>query len=101
MSYNAKDRDVMDAVSRGQVYAGKPRRIKFTLRYKIDFSHSEYVNIFHIDGNPILHVVDEATRYQTSRCCWPILQMVIRLLYMTLPANLFGERFDFVGSMYL
>ncbi len=46
-----------------QVYATKPRRFKFDK----DFNHSIYIDVFFIDKAPILHVVDEATRYQAAR----------------------------------
>eukprot|EP00171_Calliarthron_tuberculosum_P013661 IDg13661t1 len=49
-----------------QIYSNKPRRFKFTLRDDIYFNHTIYIDIFYIDGNPILHVVDEATRYQAA-----------------------------------
>ncbi len=32
-----------------------------------DFNHSVYIEVFFIDRTPILHVVDEATRYQAAR----------------------------------
>eukprot|EP00171_Calliarthron_tuberculosum_P004960 IDg4960t1 len=50
-----------------QIYSYKPRRFKFTLRDDRDFNHTIYIDIFYIDGKPILHVVDEATRYQAAR----------------------------------
>jgi len=50
-----------------QIYSYKPRRFKFTLCDDVDFNHSIYIDIFYVDGDPILHVVDEATRYQAAR----------------------------------
>ncbi|KAI0996971.1 hypothetical protein K3495_g11210 [Podosphaera aphanis] len=53
--------------SKCQRYAGSPMRFKFTLRNDIDFNHSIYVDVMYIDGSPILHVVDEATRFQATK----------------------------------
>ncbi|KAI0992170.1 hypothetical protein K3495_g16016, partial [Podosphaera aphanis] len=53
--------------SKCQKYAGSPMRFKFTLRDDVDFNHSIYIDVMYIDGSPILHVVDEATRFQAAR----------------------------------
>jgi hypothetical protein len=37
------------------------------LKDDIDFNYSIYVDIMYIDGQLVLHVVDEATRYQVAR----------------------------------
>ncbi|KAI0990859.1 hypothetical protein K3495_g17328, partial [Podosphaera aphanis] len=42
-------------------------RFKFTLRDDVDFNHSIYIDIMYIDGSPVLHVVDEATRFQAAK----------------------------------
>ncbi len=66
-----------------QIYASKPRRFQFTLRDDKDFNDSVYIDVFVIDCAPILHVVDEATRYQAAR--WldkvsaPVLWTALRL----------------------
>ncbi|POS82075.1 hypothetical protein EPUL_006366, partial [Erysiphe pulchra] len=40
----------------------------FTLRDNtIDFNHSIYVDVMYIDEHPLLHAVDEATRFQAAR----------------------------------
>jgi hypothetical protein len=46
-----------------------PGRFKFTLRTGDDtiFNYSIYVDVMYIDGNPILHVIDEATRFQAAK----------------------------------
>ena len=45
-----------------------PGRFKFTLRDEnIDFNHSIIVDVMYITGSPLLHVVDEATRFQAAR----------------------------------
>lgn len=44
-----------------------PRRFKFTLREDKDFNHSIYVDIMSLDKAPVLHIVDESTRYQAAR----------------------------------
>lgn len=50
-----------------QTYAQKPRRFKFTLREDKDFNHTVYADVFYINSKPILHVVDEATHFQSAR----------------------------------
>ena len=44
-----------------------PGRFKFTLRDDVNFNYSIIVDIMYIDNSPILHVVDEATRFQAAR----------------------------------
>ena len=45
--------------------AKSPGRFKFTLYndQDTDFNCSIYVNIMYIDGQPVLYVIDEATRF--------------------------------------
>jgi hypothetical protein len=51
-----------------QKHGKSPGRFKFTLRDKdIDFNHSIFVDIMYIDHQPVLHIIDEATRYQAAR----------------------------------
>lgn len=50
-----------------QTYAQKPRRFKFTLQDDKDFNHTVYADIFYINSKPILHVVDEATYFQSTK----------------------------------
>src|SRR5579871_1486997 len=50
-----------------QRHGKAPTRFKFNLREDIDFNHSIIVDIMYIDNQPILHVVDEATRFQAAR----------------------------------
>ncbi|OXV09105.1 hypothetical protein Egran_03132, partial [Elaphomyces granulatus] len=56
-----------------QKYGGSPRRFKFTLRDPdLQFNHTIIVDIMYIDPgnsgrNPVLHIVDEATRFQAAR----------------------------------
>ena len=51
-----------------QKHGESPRRFKFTLRDdSIDFNHSIYIDVMYINNHPILHVVDEATRFQAAR----------------------------------
>ncbi len=42
-------------------------KVKITSRDDKDFNHSIYI-VFFIDKAPILHVIDEATRYKAARC---------------------------------
>lgn len=58
-----------------QLNARQPGRFKFTIKDDIDFNHSVYIDIFYIkEGHakeerslPVLHVIDEATRFQAAR----------------------------------
>ena len=50
-----------------QRYGKPPHRFKFTLRDDCTFNHSIIIDIMYINGKPILHVVDEETRYQAGR----------------------------------
>ena len=50
-----------------QRYGKSPGRFKFTLRDDTTFNYSIIVDIMYIDGNPVLHVIDEATRFQAAR----------------------------------
>jgi IS30 family transposase len=36
------------------------------LKDDVDFNYSIIVDIFYIDGKPVLHIVDEGTRYQAG-----------------------------------
>lgn len=49
-----------------QTYVQPPRRFKFTLRDNIDFNHTVSADIFHIDGRPFFHVIDEAASFQAA-----------------------------------
>lgn len=50
-----------------KTYAQMLCRFKFTLCDDKDFNHSLYTDIFYIESKPALHVVDEATYFQTAR----------------------------------
>ena len=50
-----------------QKHGKAPTRFKFNLREEIDFNHSIIVDIMYIDNQPLLHVVDEATRFQVAQ----------------------------------
>ena len=51
-----------------QKHGQAPRRFKFTLRSEnIAFNHTVYADVMYINNSPILHVVDEATRFQAAR----------------------------------
>jgi hypothetical protein len=50
-----------------QRHGQSPGRFKFNLRDDIQFNHTIIVDIFYIQGKPVLHVVDEGTRYQAGR----------------------------------
>lgn len=59
--------NIVDTCDACQRYAPKPYRFRFTLLEDKEFNHSIYVDIFYIDSRPVLHVVDEATRYQAAQ----------------------------------
>ena len=50
-----------------QKHGKSPGRFKFTLREDVNFNYSIITDIMYIDGSPILHVIDEATRFQAAR----------------------------------
>lgn len=50
-----------------QFHTQRPRRFKFSLRAEKDFNKVVYIDIVTIDKKPVLHVVDEATRYQAAK----------------------------------
>lgn len=50
-----------------QKHGRSPGRFKFTFREDLDFNHSVYVDIMYIEGSPILHLIDGATRFQAAR----------------------------------
>jgi hypothetical protein len=47
-----------------QKYAKSSERFKFTLKDEINFNYSVIVDVMHIENSLILHVVDDATRFQ-------------------------------------
>ena len=50
-----------------QKHGQAPKRFKFTLRDDIIFNHTIYVDVMYINSSPVLHAVDEATKYQAAR----------------------------------
>ena len=66
-----------------QKHGKSPGRFRFTLHDDIDFNYSIVVDIMYIDGAPLLHIVDEGTRFQagrwlqnvTARHTWEMLRM--------------------------
>lgn len=52
-----------------QIHRKSPGRFKFILRedQDSDFNHTIFVDVMYINGSPILHVIDEATRFQAAR----------------------------------
>lgn len=65
------DREMLKAISKMcescQKHQRGPGRFKFTLKDEALFNHSVIADIFHLDGGPVLHVIDEATRFQSAR----------------------------------
>ena len=50
-----------------QKHGKSPRRFKFAVKEDVNFKYSILVDIMYIDGDPILHIVDEATGFQVAR----------------------------------
>ncbi|POS84449.1 hypothetical protein EPUL_003494 [Erysiphe pulchra] len=50
-----------------QKHAGAPMRFKFLLRDDVDYNHSIFIDVMYIDESPVVHVVDEATRFQAAK----------------------------------
>jgi hypothetical protein len=46
-----------------QKYGKSPGRFRFTLREDVEFNYCIIVDIMYISGSPLLHVVDEGTRF--------------------------------------
>jgi hypothetical protein len=50
-----------------QKYGKSPGRFRFTLKNNINFNYNVIVNVMYISGAPLLHIVDEGTRFQAGR----------------------------------
>ena len=50
-----------------QKHGKSPYRFKFKLPDNLDFNHTVFVDIFYIDGKPVLCVVDEAIGFTAAR----------------------------------
>jgi hypothetical protein len=50
-----------------QKHGQSPSRFKFSLKDDLDFNTSVIVDVFYLDGKPVLHIVDEGTSYQAGR----------------------------------
>jgi hypothetical protein len=50
-----------------QKYAKSSERFKFTLKDEINFNYSIIVDVMYIENHLILHVVDDATRFQIAK----------------------------------
>jgi hypothetical protein len=50
-----------------QKYGKSPGRFRFKLQDDVDFNHSIIIDIIYIDNKPILHIIDEGTRFQAAR----------------------------------
>jgi hypothetical protein len=69
--YNDIDRENLEFITKYcthcQRYGQAPGRFKFNLRDDVEFNHSIIADIFYIQSKPVLHIVDEGTRYQAGR----------------------------------
>ncbi len=50
-----------------QKHEKSSERFKFTLRDDVNFNYSVIVNVMYVENSLILHVIDEATRFQAAR----------------------------------
>ncbi|POS88122.1 hypothetical protein EPUL_001220 [Erysiphe pulchra] len=51
-----------------QTHGPAPQRFKFKIKDDVNFNYAIIVDIMYLEGNtPVLHVVDEATRYQAAQ----------------------------------
>jgi hypothetical protein len=50
-----------------QKHGKSPGRFKFTLHDDVDFNYCIIVDIMYIDSAPLIHIVDQATRFQAGR----------------------------------
>jgi hypothetical protein len=50
-----------------QKHAKFSERFKFTLKDEVNFNYSVIVDVMYIENHFILHVVDDATRFQTAK----------------------------------
>jgi hypothetical protein len=46
-----------------QKYGKSPGRFRFTLKDDINFNYNVIVNVMYISEAPLLHIVDEGTRF--------------------------------------
>lgn len=66
-----------------QKHGPAPKRFKFTLKDDHEFNYEIFVNIFYLNGQPVLHVVDSATSFHaarflpsmTAKDVWEVLRM--------------------------
>ncbi len=79
-----------------QRYGQSPGRFKFTLRDDVNFNYSIIVDIMYLNGKPVLHIVDEGTRYQagkwlqniSAKHTWDTLRMCWIDTYLGPPDNI-------------
>ncbi|KAG9244629.1 hypothetical protein BJ878DRAFT_479973 [Calycina marina] len=75
--YNAGERDIdREALEKlekfchhCQLHGNSPGRFRFALREQddVDFNYNIIIDVMYINNLPVLHVVDEATRFQAAR----------------------------------
>ncbi|KDN61365.1 putative conserved hypothetical protein [Colletotrichum sublineola] len=49
-----------------QLHGGAPSRFRFTLRDNYNFNYEVIVDVMHLDGDPVLDVVDSATAFNAA-----------------------------------
>lgn len=65
------DKKIIDNLTKYCIYCQKhekpPGQFKFTWKENANFNYSIFIDIMYINGNPLLHVVDEITKFQATR----------------------------------
>lgn len=65
------DRKLLETITKFchhcQTHAPAPQRFKFTLKDDREFNYEIFVDVFYLDGQPVLHVVDSATSFHGAR----------------------------------
>ncbi|KHJ32171.1 hypothetical protein EV44_g3834 [Erysiphe necator] len=102
-------RNILDKITRVcefcENYSRSPGRFKFVLKEDTYFNQSLVIDVLYIDGDPVLHVVDESTSFQAAKWLpnlsvshtWDMLRMYWIDIYTGPPETLIhytGTAFD-------
>ncbi len=82
-----------------QKYAKSSERFKFTLRDDVNFNYSVIIDVMYVENSSILHVIDEATRFQAARWLqsinakhiWEMLRLCWIDVYLSLSNNILHD----------
>jgi len=93
-----------------QLNSKAPGRFKFTLKDDIQFNYCIIVDIVHLEGKPVLHVIDEATAFQAAKfipdfaasTVWEALEMCWINTYLGPPDFVVTDAgSNFVGTKFM